>query len=73
MHFPLPLDSFARLIQSCTLPFAKKVQGVKVNEALVQRLEKESLQLENDIKEKEVENELLREQMLHTSHICRWR
>ena len=37
------------------------LQGVKVNEALVQRLEKESLQLANDIKEKEVENELLRE------------
>jgi hypothetical protein len=42
------------------------MQGVKVNEALVQRLEKESLQLANDIKEKEVENELLREQILHT-------
>ena len=39
------------------------MQGVKVNEALVQRLEKESLQLANDIKEKEVENELLREQI----------
>ena len=37
------------------------MQGVKVDEALVQRLEKESLQLANDIKEKEVENELLRE------------
>jgi hypothetical protein len=39
------------------------MQGVKVDEALVQRLEKESLQLANDIKEKEVENELLREQI----------
>jgi hypothetical protein len=40
------------------------MQGVKVEEALMQRLEKESLRLANDIKEKEVENELLREQIL---------
>jgi predicted nucleic acid-binding Zn-ribbon protein len=39
------------------------MQGVKVEAALMQRLEKESLRLANDIKEKEVENEVLREQI----------
>ena len=43
---------------------AKNMQGVKVEEALMQRLEKESLRLANDIKEKEVENEVLREQII---------
>lgn len=37
--------------------------GVKVEEALMQRLEKESLRLANDIKKKEVENKVLREQI----------
>ena len=39
------------------------MQGIKVEEALMQRLEKESLRLANDIKEKEVENKVLREQI----------
>lgn len=39
------------------------MQGVKVEDALMQRLKKESLRLANDIKEKEVENKLLREQI----------
>lgn len=39
------------------------MQGVKVEEALMQRLENESLRLANDIKEKEVENKVLREQI----------
>jgi hypothetical protein len=39
------------------------MQGVKVEEALMQRLEKESLRLANDIKEKEVENEVLRKKI----------
>ena len=42
---------------------AKNMQGIKVEEALMQRLEKESLRLANDIKEREVENKVLREQI----------